>query len=31
MIVVPEFELAQLTAIDVLELPDVGEQDGAAA
>jgi len=31
MIVVAEFELEQVTAIELLELPDVGEQDGAAA
>jgi hypothetical protein len=31
MTVVPKFELAQVTVIELLELPDGGEQDGAAA
>jgi hypothetical protein len=31
MIVVPEFGLVQLIAIDVLELPEAGVQEGAVA
>jgi len=31
MIVVPELEFVQVTAMGELELPDVGEHDGAVA